>query len=179
MGPTRSRTSWSREGKRPVQPQSSEPLDSGGYVAYTMDDWDNECFEAFGEGRDPQPCPDCKRTGFYGPRIDPTERRYRQCRFCGFTQMVGGSPIQHVSTVHGCTAWVEAAKAPYIWWVAPDVESYLCPFCGKRTSVAEATVLRPVDDAEHPWWRVPQGRSRYYYIRFWENWEVTKGRVHL
>jgi hypothetical protein len=74
---------------------------------------------------------------------------------------------------------VEAAKAPYIWWVAPDVESYLCPFCGKRTSVAEATVLRPVDDAEHPWWRVPQGRSRYYYIRFWENWEVTKGRVHL
>ena len=133
----------------------------------------------FGEGRDPGPCPECRRTGFYGPRIDPTERHYRQCRFCGFTQMVAEVPTRYRPTVHSCSKWPECARAPYIWWVPPEVESYLCPFCSKRVAVAEAAIAPPADDAAHPWWKVPQDRSRAYYQRFWENWDVTKGRVHL
>jgi hypothetical protein len=45
--------------------------------------------------------------------------------------------------------------------------------------VSRSLVKRPVDDAEHPWWKVPQGRKRSYYIRFWDNWEFTKGRSFM
>jgi len=63
--------------------------------------------------------------------------------------------------------------------VPPEVESYLCPFCSKRVPVAEAAIAPPAEDPTHPWWKVPQDRARAYYQRFWENWDVTKGRVHL
>jgi hypothetical protein len=148
-------------------------------LPYSPQDWEEDCMASFGEGRDPSPCPDCGRTGFYGPRIDATERHYRQCRFCGFTQMVGEEPQRSRPTAHDCDAWPECARAPYLWWVGPEIESYLCPYCGKRASVADALAPRPVDDTSHSWWKVPQNRKRSYYMRFWENWEVSNGRVFL
>lgn len=146
---------------------------------YTLDDWDAEAFASFGEGRDPSACPGCGRGAFYGPRIDSADRRYRQCRFCGFTQTVGEPPVRYVATVHACEPWPECAHAPYIWWVAPWADSIPCPYCHRRLDVAVTRVERPADDRNHPWWRVPQDRRRSYYLRFWENWPVTSGRVFL
>jgi hypothetical protein len=148
-------------------------------LAYTRRDWEEDLMANFGEGRDPIPCPDCSRTGFYGPRIDAVERHYRQCRFCGFTQMVGQAWERHLPTAHDCDSWPECARAPYVWWVGPEVESYLCPYCGKRVTVSGSLVFRPAEDLSHPWWKVPQNRSKEYYSRFWENWEVSFGRVFL
>jgi hypothetical protein len=158
---------------------AAAPAPTPAPLTYSAAQWEEECLASFGEGRDPAPCPDCGRTGFYGPRIDATERHYRQCRFCGFSQMVGEAPVRHRPTVHGCQEWPDCARAPYVWWVSQEVESYLCPFCGKRVRVDQATVPRPVDDPSHAWWKVPQHRKRSYYLRFWENWDVTRGRVHL
>lgn len=146
---------------------------------YTLADWEDDCFHMFGEGRDPQPCPECGRTAFYGPRILDPDKRFRQCRFCGFTQHVDTDPRIYLPTRHDCAEWPSCARAPYIWWVEPEQSAYRCPYCGEEVDVATATVERPVDDQDHPWWRVPQNRKRFYYLRFWENWELTKGRVHL
>jgi len=179
MPSTRDSLSRSRERMQTKHAHFASSPNVESPMTYTAAEWEEECMASFGEGRDPGPCPDCGRTGFYGPRIDATDRHYRQCRFCGFTQMVGEEPIQHQPTVHGCAEWPVCARAPYVWWVRGDVESYLCPFCGKRVSVADATIPRPVDDPSHAWWKVPQHRNRFYYVRFWENWEVTRGRVHL
>ncbi|NIN11525.1 MAG: hypothetical protein GTN62_08470 [Gemmatimonadales bacterium] len=151
----------------------------GSHQPYTLTDWEEEAFATFGEGQAPGPCPECGRTGFYGPRVADPERRYRQCRFCGFTQDVGQPPTQYRPTAHSCGEWPQCARASYIWWVPPGLGSYRCPFCGEDVKVSEALVARPVDDPDHPWWRVPQRRKRFYYLRFWENWEYTKGRVHL
>ncbi len=148
-------------------------------LAYTQADWDDECFANFGEGRDPAPCPACGRTGFYGPRIEDPDRRYRACRFCGFTQDVDGAAQRYRPTAHDCAPWPTCAKAPYLWWVAPGVASYTCPFCRERAVVSKCLVSAPVDDSNHPWWKVPQRRNRAYYVRFWENWDPTKGRVYL
>jgi DNA-directed RNA polymerase subunit RPC12/RpoP len=146
---------------------------------YPQRQWEEECFATFGEGRDPAPCPDCGRTGFFGPRVDTADRRYRQCRFCGFTQVVGERATRFVPAVHGCAAWPTCARAAYIWWVPSDITSFMCPYCSTRLPVETVRVTPPADDKTHPWWRVPQDRLRRYYLRFWENWEVTKGRVHL
>jgi hypothetical protein len=146
---------------------------------YARQDWDDECFAVFGEGRDPRPCPVCAHTGFYGPRITAPDRHYRQCRFCGFTQDVGGEPETYVPTAHACLKWPTCARAPYLWWVPAGTDSYRCTFCGEQVAVADARVVRPVDDPDHPWWRVPQGRNRFYYQRFWENWPVTQGRTFV
>lgn len=146
---------------------------------YSLDDWDAETFAGFGEGRNPASCPECGRSAFYGPRIDSTDRRYRQCRFCGFTQAVDEPAVRHTPTVHACDPWPECARAPYLWWVAPWVDSYPCPFCRQRVDVAAARVQRPVDDPNHPWWRVPQDRRSFYYRRLWANWPVTQGRTYL
>jgi len=71
------------------------------------------------------------------------------------------------------------ARAPYVWWLPPEKESYVCPFCEERVSIDETRVAAPIDDPSHPWWKVPQRRTRFYYSRFWENWPFTKGRVFL
>jgi hypothetical protein len=146
---------------------------------YSQADFEEECFEQFGEGRDPEPCPVCERVGFYAPRIVDPDGRFRQCRFCGFTQHVEGPALTYVPIRHDCSDWPECARAPYLWWIPPEQETFRCAYCGESVSVADAIVPRPVDDKDHPWWRVPQGKKRFYYRRFWENWEVTKGRVHL
>ncbi len=152
---------------------------SGDEFTYSRQDWDLETYEVFGEGRDPSPCPLCERIGFYGPRIEEPERRYRQCRFCGFTQDVGKLPEQYRPAVHDCEGWPQSARAPYIWWTAPDISTFRCPFCNNRAVVSRSLVARPVDQREHPWWKVPQGRKRSYYVRFWDNCDFTKGRSFL
>lgn len=147
-------------------------------LAYTAAAWDEDAFAAYAEGRDPQPCPTCGRVGFFGPRVVGVSK-LRQCRFCGFHQEAEDAPARAVPTVHGCAEWPEIARAPYIWWVAPGDASYTCAFCRGSVTVADHTVTPPSDDPSHPWWRVPQGRNRFYYARFWENWPFTKGRVFL
>lgn len=154
-------------------------LPRGPQRPYTAADWNAECYIAFGEGRDPAPCPACDRTGFYGPRVAEPDERFRACRFCGFTQHVGRGAERYVATVHGCEFWPECAKAPYLWWVRATRSSYTCPYCAKKVAVASHRVTPPADDRHHPWWKVPQGRKRSYYLRFWENWPVTKGRAYL
>ena len=146
---------------------------------YTREAWDDECYAVFGEGRDPAPCPRCGHTGFYGPRIEEPERRFRQCRFCGFTQEVGKPSESYRPSVHGCDDWPEAGRAPYIWWVPLGVASYTCPFCRGLVTVSKTLTTAPIDDSNHPWRKVPQHRDRLYYLRFWENWPVTKGRAFL
>lgn len=170
MGVERAREASNR---RPSIPPA--PADE----SYTREKWDDECYAVFGEGRDPAPCPRCGRTGFYGPRIEDPDHRFRQCRFCGFTQKIGEAGDTYRPSIHGCDPWPQAARAPYIWWVAPNVASYACPFCRARAIVSKTLTTRPVDDPTHPWWRVPQRRDRFYYLRFWENWTVTKGRAFL
>lgn len=144
---------------------------------YSFEAWEEELYLAYAEGADPHPCPECGRTGFYGPRFAEPDLRYRSCRFCGFWQSVEGAPALGLPTVHGCETWPHVARAPYLWWVAPSTTSYTCPYCRDEVNVADATVTIPGRDRRHPWWKVPQGRTAKYYRRFWENWAATKGRV--
>jgi hypothetical protein len=180
MAPLRQTTGWRRNSAAMrADAGASDSGNTARSLLYTTAQWEAECFAAFGEGRDPAACPECGQTGFFGPRIDATERGYRQCRFCGFTHAVGAEPQQFQAIVHSCRGWPTSARAPYVWWVAPEVESFLCPFCSRRLPIDEVRTPRPVDDPDHAWWRVPQGRKRFYYLRFWENWVVTKGRAYL
>jgi hypothetical protein len=146
---------------------------------FSESDWDAACHALFAEGRDPLPCPECGRTGFFGPRIEEPDQHYRQCRFCGFTQYVGQEPQRYRPTVHDCPSWPRCAKAPYVWWVAPGVVRYRCPFCGGQVVISRALVAPPVENPQHPWWKVPQHRSRFYYVTFWERWGLPRGRVNV
>lgn len=163
---------------KPASPPTALPATVAS-TPYPIARWDEEAFAAFAEGRDPAPCPACGRVGFYGPRATDEAHRFRECRFCGFHQVVGKRASRALPTVHGCPGWPEVARAPYIWWVPADVEAYECVFCKRTVPVSEHLVTAPSEDPQHPWWRVPQGKSRFYYARFWENWPFTKGRVFL
>lgn len=165
----------------PEPPVPNDPADPPVAVTtepYPASVWDEEAFAVFAEGRDPQPCPVCGRMGFFGPRVVGVVR-HRACRFCGFYQEVDGPAARATPTVHGCGEWPEIARAPYIWWAAPGEASYTCSFCRGTVEIGACTVTPPSEDRKHPWWRVPQGRNRFYYARFWENWPFTKGRVFL
>jgi len=88
--------------------------------------------------------------------------------------------------VHGCSGWPEVAKAPYVWWTSPSDKWFTCPFCQQRAPVDAPNaflkgvrVKSPLEERDHAWWRVPQGRPYAFYLRFWENWAFTKGRVVL
>ena len=155
-------------------------------ISYTERDWEEESYALFVERSDPRPCPECARTGFYGPRAADPGLKYRACRFCGYWQAVGQPPVQLRATVHGCAAWPVCARARYVWWVHPEQRTYTCPYCGQQVVLEDrnaflkgAVLPAPAADSGHPWHRVPQGRSYSYYLRFWENWPVTKGRVIL
>jgi len=145
---------------------------------YPASAWDEDAFAAYAEGRDPRPCPVCGRVGFYGPRVVGV-MKVRACRFCGLYQEAEGAVMRATPTVHACAEWPEIARAPYIWWVPPGDASYTCSFCRNVVKAADCLVTPPSEDPKHPWWRVPQGRNRFYYARFWENWPFTKGRVFL
>ena len=147
--------------------------------AYSAGQWDEEAFAMFAEGRDPSACPQCGATGFYGPRVASDGTRYRACRFCGLYQEIGG-PVQRAQpSVHGCDAWPEIARAPYIWWAPPTLAEYECPFCGERVTVANTLTGIPATDPLHAWWKVPHKRTRFWYASFWERWPYTKGRIFL
>ena len=155
-------------------------------LSYTEEDWESDSYDLYAERSDPAPCPDCGRTGFFGPRAQDPGLKFRACRFCGFTQEVDHAPVRYLPTAHDCDEWPTCAKAPYLWWVPPDVTEYHCPYCGQQVHVFGVNMYHPgaiqtapQEDKEHPWWRVPQGRPYKYYLRFWENWPVTKGRVFL
>ena len=153
---------------------------------YSEQDWDDESYALFGARADPVPCPDCGRTGFYGPRAKDPDEKLRTCRFCGFCQAVDHMPVRFRPVVHGCADWPKCARAPYLWWITPDTTQFLCPYCGQKVEVETRNqfmkgvlVAAPSVDSEHPWQKVPQGRSYSYYLRFWENWDCSKGRTVL
>lgn len=148
-------------------------------AAYSQADWDEETFALFAEGRDPAACPLCSRTGFYGPRVSEALGNYRECRFCGFFQKAGGPAELATPVRHGCDGWPEIARAPYVWWIPPGRDTWVCGFCKAESTVEETRTAGPYEDDAHPWWKVPQARTRFYYARLWENWPFTKGRVFL
>lgn len=148
-------------------------------AAYTFETWEEELYRLYALGADPDPCPQCGSTGFFGPRFAEPNLRLRSCRFCGFWQEIAEAPQRAIPLVHDCESWPQAARAPYLWWVPPSRSSLTCPFCDAAAPVAAHRVAAPSDEPEHPWWKVPQGRPADYYRRFWENWEATKGRVVL
>ncbi len=152
-------------------------------LRYRDQDWEQDSYALAAECADPGPCPLCSRTGFFGPRARDGGVKFRACRFCGFTQMVGEPPTLHRPVIHGCDAWPQCARAPYIWWVDPDCQRFTCMFCDEEVDVFECSngrvVVPPSNDAAHPWWRVPQHKSFEYYQKFWSNWPTTKGRVVL
>ena len=155
-------------------------------IHYSEQEWDEDSYSLFGERTDPKPCPSCGRTGFFGPRAADPGVKFRCCRFCGFYQVVGEEPVQLLPVVHKCDDWPECAKAPYVWWVHPNDQSFRCPFCGRESDITSRNVFKPgvlVDGPsetfDHPWKKVPQNRPYGYYQRFWENWEFTRGRVVL
>ena len=146
---------------------------------YKESHWEEESFSIFAEGANPRPCPECGRTGFYGPRYIEPDGKVRACRFCGFWQRVGGAVKQFLPTMHTCAEWPEISRAQYVWWVAPDTESYTCPFCKDAVQVALSIVPVPREDPDHPWWRIPQNRSQSFYQRLWKNWPYSAGRTIL
>jgi hypothetical protein len=155
-------------------------------LEYTEEQWEEDSYLLFVERSDPQPCPKCGQTGFYGPRAADPGVKFRCCRYCGFSQEVGEEPAQFLPVVHSCEEWPTIAKAPYVWWVHPAMERFLCPFCGRDSDVRGRNVFKPgvlgkspLEVPDHPWGKVPQNRTYSYYLRFWENWEFTKGRVVL
>lgn len=153
---------------------------------YTVREWEDATYAMAAERADPEPCPRCNRTGFYGPRAMDHGKKFRQCRFCGFLQDVGKAPVQLRPVAHACDEWPQVADAPYIWWIDPDEKWYTCPYCHKKAPVEStnpfmkgAEVKAPADDPDHPWRNVPQGASYATYLRFWERWPITTGRVVL
>jgi len=155
-------------------------------LRYSEAQWDEDSYRLFGERMDPESCPNCGTTGFYGPRAADRGLKFRSCRFCGFHQVVDEEPVQMLPVVHRCDDWPVCAKAPYVWWVHPDAHQFTCPFCGRESNIHGRNVFapglvvdRPSDSGDHPWGKVPQNRSYGYYLRFWENWEFTRGRAVL
>ncbi len=161
----------------PAPGRLTAPIVSTG--EYTVSDWEAESYAVFAEGGDPLPCPECGRTGFYGPRFVEPDQKIRACRFCGFWQLAGEAPQQFVPTAHDCDEWPECSRAPYIWWTAADTESYTCPYCKGTVTVAGATISVPNDVPNHPWWKIPQGRTQSFYQRLWKNWPCSAGRTVL
>lgn len=152
--------------------------------AYSAEDWEQASYALLAERRDPEHCPSCGLTGFYGPRARDDTPKFRECRFCGFYQEVGQQPTRRQPVAHNCDKWPEVAGAPYVWWVAADQRSYHCSFCDNAAVIETSNVfakgsgiVAPSDDPHHPWWHVPQDQSYSFYYKYWEQWPSTKGRV--
>ena len=126
----------------------------------------------------PPPCPKCQRIGFFGPRIRPFQT-YRACRFCGFWQDVGHEPEFRVPAYHDCINWPIVAGAPYMWWIQPTQESFVCPYCTEDVSYDAARARNPSLHPKHPWWRVPQNWDASGYRDYWSKWYIGRGRAYL
>ncbi len=168
-----------REGGAETDKQPSVPT-------FTDADWEDQSYALMAEQAAPSPCPDCGRTGFFGPRALDGQPKFLACRFCGHFQAVGQAPTRLRPVAHDCENWPEAAGAPYIWLIPMSEKWYVCHYCQRRVGVARANafmkgaaVTPPADDPNHPWWKVPQDASYDTYYKLWENWPCTKGRVFL
>jgi hypothetical protein len=185
---------------QPVQPAVDESATSGiaetGATAetdtqpsvgtFTDADWEDQSYALMAEQIAPLPCPNCGRTGFFGPRALDGQPKFLSCRFCGHFQAVGQAPTRLRAVAHDCENWPEVAGAPYIWWIPLDDKWYVCHYCKRRIAVARANafmknaaVTPPVDDPNHPWRKIPQHAPYDTYYKLWENWPCTKGRVFL
>ena len=172
------------DGIEPVSTAEAEAQPSG--PTFTDTDWEDQSYALMAEQAAPSPCPNCGRTGFFGPRALDGQPKFLSCRFCGYFQAVGQPPTRLRPVAHNCENWPEAAEAPYIWWIPMDEKWYVCHYCKRRLAVAGANafmkgaaVTPPADDPNHPWWKVPQNASYDTYYKLWENWPCTKGRVFL
>ena len=123
---------------------------------YTKSDWDREN-NALVQRGDPQPCPMCRRTGFYSPRYAEDRLpspKYRACKFCGFWQNVQMAPHDIIRYECHVADW----KEPH--------EDWTCPKCQKRYT-PDYSVRWPADNRHHSWWRVPQRESQAFYLDYW------------
>jgi len=143
---------------------------------FSASDWDEEFRAVFARKVSPPTCTACQRSGFYGPR-KAGNRLYQMCKFCGVYQEADKDPVQLIATVHGCHQWPQVVGAPYIWWVQPFESRYSCPSCGSEVEVSSATIKRPLDDRDHPWWSVPQGMTFAQARQYWV--EHGQPRVYL
>lgn len=130
-------------------------------------------FEAFGP---PPHCPHCSRSGFYGPR-QAGERHYWLCKLCGYYRQTGAAPVACRPTAHRCPNWPSVAGSPYIWWVLPGEETYVCPYCSAETHVAETLTSSPSDEEDHPWHSVPEHGSFDEAAAWWTR--HGQGRIYL
>ena len=133
---------------------------------FSATDWETEN-RALLEGGDPQACPECGRTGFYGPRRGGPQARYRACTFCGFRQEVGAAPVRDRAWSHACERWPWVAGAPLVEWAPADAESVECPYCGGGVDLEAHRVTAPAEDEAHPWRSVPQGLSGVESLKYW------------
>lgn len=161
----------------PVLPTSEQ--------AFTEQDWEDALYAQAAECADPEPCPHCNRTGFYGPRALGSIKA-RSCRFCGFFQQVDMAPTRYRPVAHHCPNWPEVAGAPYLWWIPADERFFTCSYCKQKAAVEggnafvkSALAKAPTDDPSHPWWKIEQNKDYKFYYDYWESWPVTKGRAVL
>ena len=125
----------------------------------------------------PPTCPDCRRQGFFGPRVAEGPRKYWLCKFCGHYREPARNPLRCRPTAHTCVDWPRVLGSPYIWWTRPEDAAFACPFCGVEVQVSTATTTSPATDPRHPWWQVPQGLNFDQAAAFWAR--NDQGRVYL
>ncbi len=147
--------------------------------AYTTADFAADVLDCFCR-RPPGRCPECGRTGFFGPRYaEEDNRKYRLCKFCGFYQQVAAEPEQLRPCVHACGKVPLVAGHPYITWVGSWQQSFDCDYCGSTGLEVEANPASvPAHDSAHPWWNVPASGSWAQYREFWAN-NGAPERVYL
>ena len=170
-----------------IAPESTAEADTQpSAVTFTDADWEDQSYALMAEQAAPSPCPNCGRTGFFGPRALDGQPKFLSCRFCGHSQPVNQAATRLRPVAHDCKNWPEVAGAPYIWWIAMDEKWYVCHYCKRRIAVArtnafmkDAAITAPADDPNHPWWKIPQNASYHTYYTLWEKWPCTKGRVFL
>jgi len=135
-------------------------------LRYTFSDWRRED-SALKGGGDPQPCPCCRRRGFYAPRADDEARRYRACKFCGFWQDVEKEPHEIIRyECRDADHWMADWKEPH--------EAWQCPRCGEQSNPADA-VPWPADDTSHWWHQAPTDGTQSEYRSFWKAKGVEVG----
>ena len=146
-------------------------------ASYSEADWQADV-DHRNAGGDNRPCPQCGRSGFYGPRDDTHGRHYRHCKYCGLLQNVGEEPIQCISTVHDCDDWPRVCGAAYIWWVTPDEATYRCPCCERIMTVNSTRIAGPIENPDHPWASMPNLIDQKISLSHWAT-EGQPGRVYL
>jgi len=134
-------------------------------LIYSLAEWrvENAALEG---GDNPQPCPCCRRTGFYAPRQADGPRFYRACKYCGFWQDVDKTPHEIIRYECRDSHWVADWKEPHEAWTCPECKTIFHP---------DEAVLWPSENPTHWWGEAPVSGTQEDYRRFW----AAKGmRVH-